>query len=96
MMFALNDRKISGLSLGIDFSIAADEEGNVFVWGKNEFVQRIAGASKQRTMTKTMAASASSSSLSSDDDKPVKRLQDKTIGMKMRKAEIAQRQAGTR
>ena len=84
MMISLNDRKICGIAIGIDFTLAADEEGNVFVWGKKEPVQRIAGPSSKTTRTPSTFAST----ISADAEKPVKICGDKTIARKLKKKDV--------
>ena len=84
MMISLNDRKISGIAIGIDFTLAADEEGNVFVWGKKEPVQRIVGpSSKMARSTSTFA-----STTSVETEKPVKKCRDRTLARKLKKKDI--------
>ena len=39
MMIPLNDLKMSRVSSGGDFTLAADEEGAIFVWGKKTITQ---------------------------------------------------------
>ena len=74
-MVALNDRKTSRVGAGVDFSLAADEEGNVFVWGKKDVVN------KMRETVKTSRAG-------DVDCKPIRRWRNKTIPTKLGKKEV--------
>ena len=85
LMIPLNDRKISRISAGGDFTMAADEDGAIFVWGKKSITQNFASTTSSSSSSSSSATKVLSSSTSpSKMCKPFVRCGDRTVGRRMK------------